>query len=164
MGYLNNTGLARFWAGIKSRIANNLTTTGAGYFLDARQGKALNDKLAQANTYTLLYTNASPASAFGEQTLAVNLSGYNHVMIEYFANGSWFNHVARVNVPIGRTGAMAIALAEYNNLRICHRTATPTATGVAFSPGYVRGAADGNAGTQNNQCSVPYRIWGVKGV
>lgn len=36
-----------------SAIANNLTTTTAGYVLDARQGKALNDKIA---TFTLTGT------------------------------------------------------------------------------------------------------------
>lgn len=47
MAYLDKTGLARFYDGMKSRfllksaVANDLTVTAAGYVLDARQGKAL---------------------------------------------------------------------------------------------------------------------------
>ena len=36
----------------KSDVANNLTTTGSGKVLDARQGKALNDKFSTMNTDT----------------------------------------------------------------------------------------------------------------
>ncbi len=34
-----------FWKKIKSRTANNLVATQEGYFLDARQGKVLNDRI-----------------------------------------------------------------------------------------------------------------------
>lgn len=201
MGYLDITGLSRFYAGIKAKfllkatvvnnlttsdtdkplsaaqgkeldekklnktdVANNLNTTDTGKALSAYQGKVLKDEINTAKRYTLLYTNAAPASVYAQQTVAMDLSGYQSVLIEFFANGGWFDWVGRINVPISRTGAMTIALAEYNNLRTCHRTATPTATGVAFSHGYVRIATDTSAGTQNNQCSVPYRIWGAEGV
>lgn len=69
MAYLDQNGLALFWNGLKSRflpktsVANNLTTTGEGYALDARQGKALNEevgkKLAIANVANNLTTTTS---------------------------------------------------------------------------------------------------------
>lgn len=36
----------------KTSIANNLTTTSSGYALDARQGKALNDRVSKLETWT----------------------------------------------------------------------------------------------------------------
>lgn len=46
---------SNIWNTIKTAIlgklvANNLTTTAAGYLLDARQGKALDDKISKLNT------------------------------------------------------------------------------------------------------------------
>ena len=47
---------SNIWNTIKTAIlgkltANNLTTTAAGYLLDARQGKALDDKISELNTH-----------------------------------------------------------------------------------------------------------------
>lgn len=58
MGFLDLPGLQYFYnkyvKGLKSHAfrdpANNLTTTASGYALDARQGKALNDKVTQLNS------------------------------------------------------------------------------------------------------------------
>ena len=58
MGFLDLPGLQHFYnkyvKGLKSHAfrdpANNLTTTASGYALDARQGKALNDKVTQLNS------------------------------------------------------------------------------------------------------------------
>ena len=58
MGFLDLPGLQYFYnkyvKGLKSHAfrdpANNLTTTESGYALDARQGKALNDKITQINS------------------------------------------------------------------------------------------------------------------
>ena len=59
MGYLNLSGLSRFYTGLKgkfllqSNVANVLTTTAAGKALDARQGKALKGLIDGGNpTYT----------------------------------------------------------------------------------------------------------------
>lgn len=53
ISYINNTSLSAIQSAVnnaikKSQIANNLTTTETGKVLDASQGKALNDKIAQA--------------------------------------------------------------------------------------------------------------------
>ena len=58
MGFLDLPGLQYFYnkyvKGLKSHAfrdpANNLTTTASGYALDARQGKALDDKVTQLNS------------------------------------------------------------------------------------------------------------------
>ena len=51
---------SNIWNTIKTAIlgklvANNLTTTAAGYLLDARQGKALDDKISKLNTDMFKY-------------------------------------------------------------------------------------------------------------
>ena len=72
MGFLDLPGLQYFYnkyvKGLKSHAfrdpANNLTTTESGYALDARQGKALNDKVTQLNSAlaikTTVLTSADP--------------------------------------------------------------------------------------------------------
>ena len=55
-------------------LANNLTTTTAGYALDARQGKALKDQLDQQNT-NLQYTTQTQTSPNGWYNLVLRKSG-----------------------------------------------------------------------------------------
>lgn len=77
MGFLDLPGLQYFYnkyvKGLKSHAfrdpANNLTTTESGYALDARQGKALNDKVTQLNsalTATVLYSGGGRALDYAQ--------------------------------------------------------------------------------------------------
>lgn len=82
MAYLDQTGLSRFFAGIKSRfllkanVANNLTTTAAGYALDARQGRTLNTAIAtKATTARYTATLSTTWSGSGPYTQTVAVSG-----------------------------------------------------------------------------------------
>lgn len=60
-------------------MANNLATTQEGYALDARQGKALDDKVAQLNS-ALAFMNAASAtdgSSFNKNFLGIGISDPN---------------------------------------------------------------------------------------
>lgn len=74
----------------KSNVANNLTTTGSGYALDARQGKALNDALSSKISNT--QGGANPVTSIQQST--------DGDMIVYGDYGEWTsfqnsNHVLR---------------------------------------------------------------------
>ena len=83
MGYLDLSGLSRFYVGLKERfllqadVANDLTITEAGKALDARQGKALSD-LCGEKAVTALYAAALPTagwSADAPYTQTVSVEG-----------------------------------------------------------------------------------------
>lgn len=83
MAYLDKTGLARFYDGMKSRfllksaVANDLTVTAAGYVLDARQGKALADLANGKASKTTATASLAVASwsGSGPYTQTVSVSG-----------------------------------------------------------------------------------------
>lgn len=63
-----------------ANLINNLTTTEAGFGLDARQGKALDDKITEIN--------GSLNDKFSQQYLVSNLSDIKYVGIYYIHNSS----------------------------------------------------------------------------
>lgn len=82
MAYLDNTGLTRFFAGLKNifvaktSVANNATTTAAGYVLDARQGQTLSTAIAaKAATARYTATLSTTWSGSGPYTQTVTVSG-----------------------------------------------------------------------------------------
>lgn len=93
MGFLDLPGLQYFYnkyvKGLKSHAfrdpANNLTTTASGYALDARQGKALNDKVTQLNS-ALATRNVCAEDRFNQDANAfygqVGWVTFFHVNIE----------------------------------------------------------------------------------
>lgn len=108
----------------------------------------------------LLWTNASPASAFSEQTLTFG-GTYDGYIIEvrcittqnayahcYVKNG--------VTVPIIAGKDNDFANAYYQHFG--WRCVTATANTLTFTGG----AYDDESGTHKNNCGVPTRIWGVK--
>lgn len=97
----------------------------------------------------LLWSNASPTSAFAAQTISLDLSGYTHVVVVgEHASGATLIAPATM-VPIGQTGFIL----SIGNL---YRTFTVSATGVAFAAGV------GDAATAS--IAIPLYIFGVKGV
>ena len=75
-------------------MANNLTTTAANYALDARQGKALNDKIPTVVTGTLI-------AGTGINIYAYSLVKYGNVVdIELELNGNTFSEDVSTNVAV----------------------------------------------------------------
>ena len=105
----------------------------------------------------LLWTNGSPTSDFGSQTIPLDLSDYNAVLVTFkwgkdSANPS-LNVVALVGVGMG------IASSVYN-ARV-YREFTPTSTGIQFAGGYYGATLSSSMGTGNGS-AVPYQIYGIR--
>ena len=140
---------------LKADIANNLTTEDAGKVLSALQGKVLNDALTLKAQYTLLYTNASPGSTFAAQTLALDLSAYDSVLIEYYVNIATLGYLPSIRVAKGRENLMSMTIADGSRYT---RNVSVNAAGLTFGDAYLNGQSVSNAS------NVPLRIFGVKGV
>lgn len=106
--------------------------------------------------WTLLWTNASPTSSFAAQTVSLDLSGYDAVLIIYkmdTATGTYYSHTC----PKGLT----MNLVGFYNYR-GRRGATMLDTGVTFGDG--SGASTTGSMETNNGMCIPYQIFGIKGV
>lgn len=110
----------------------------------------------------LLWTNASPTSAFAAQTISIDLSGYASIMTVF----------AYATTVTGRRGTQTQlvddakyafdAPNESESGLWCRRDVTAAATGVVFGGG---GYFSADAGfTANNIYAIPLYIYGIKGV
>lgn len=92
MGFLDLPGLQYFYnkyvKGLKSHAfrdpANNLTTTASGYALDARQGKALDDKVTQLNS---ALTETENYCVNEHHAMYIRIKGYTKELIMLNTNG-----------------------------------------------------------------------------
>ena len=101
----------------------------------------------------LLWTNASPTSAFAAQTVSLNLSDYDYVIIDTVANVETWN-ITQSFVFAGNKDANILIPA---NGLLHNRTIHTNNNGIQFD--------SGNAGqSANNLSCVPIRICGIKGV
>lgn len=75
--------IMKFFADIKTgafhTVVNNLTTTAAGYALDARQGKTLNDRYGSLNS--ALNSRANMACAYWGPKLKINMTNGTGIII-----------------------------------------------------------------------------------
>lgn len=127
------------------QVANNLTTTGAGYALDARQGKALNDTLLNnAKIYRINVISGETASngyfPLSSSYLADNfVSLQNGNEIHFGASANVLVLVSIVGAPVGGTRGWirleggntieeAIAYGNYGTLIINGLYAVDTST------------------------------------
>lgn len=104
---------------------------------------------------TLLWTNASFSSNFAAQTIALDLSGYDAVMITASSEATSF-------IPVGDQGAIT----TWNGYYICRRTVYTSVDGVNFSSATTWSQYGNNVNGAENpswQCR-PYKIYGFKGV
>ena len=108
---------------------------------------------------TLVWTNASPTTAFVAQTIPINLNEYEAVII--FARSfpissnttTWYLYDSII-LKNTRGGLFAASVTANN---IGNRLATVSNDGINFEGGYW-------AGNANNDYAVPYYIYGLKGV
>ena len=112
----------------------------------------------------LLWTNGSPTSSFSAQTISVDLSKYSHVCIGF---RGWQND-ATVSFIIAEVGQAAVhfevrnATATNQYAAVFQRTATVSATGIAFSA--CSGKLDIRTQTVStyNDGLIPFKIYGIK--
>lgn len=111
-----------------------------------------NGTIKTGMSINLLWTNPNPESAFAAQTVALDLSGYDAVLID--ANSGTDRNGGKIFFCfVGRAVAMDVWMpsvaSKYN------RMATVATTGVTFGQGYF--------GTNvNNICIIPLTIYGVR--
>lgn len=119
------------------------------------------DDVGAMSKWELLWTNASPTSSFSPQTVSLNLSGYDAVLI-YVANNTSRTCINGWILPKGAPQSKLVSFKTDYGLYPTSRNATVTATGVTFGDGY----DNGNSTTANlsNTCCIPYSIYGIKGV
>lgn len=100
----------------------------------------------------LLWTNASPSSAFAAQTLSINLRDYTFVMIE--------SNEGPVFCKVGNDAVMF----SHNSYYPCRRTVSVNTSGITFGEGlkYTACPGDAVASDKNTHC-IPRYIYGVKG-
>lgn len=100
----------------------------------------------------LLWTNASPTSAFADQTVTVG-SGYDGYLLELKTSTTVAKYTT---ILLGTSGTGNELYGIIVNAAKSHsRYITPTSSGVIFS-----GGLEGT--TSNNKVCIPTRIWGVK--
>lgn len=104
----------------------------------------------------LLWTNPSPTSAFSAQTVSLDLSGYDAVLVECtLTNSATSAHITGI-LLVGYAGNITGEGAGTNNY-IYVRNADVQATGLTFGTGY-------RSGTASTSYCIPFRIYGIKGI
>ena len=100
-----------------------------------------------------LWTNPSPSASFANQTVSVDLSDYDAVLIlvkhgtAQSADVSYDMYHGVIYLPVGVTGAYISAPSQAN-----YRSVNVTTSGVQFVT------------TSAAAASIPCKIWGVKGI
>lgn len=126
----------------------------------------LRKKGGAKNTPTLLWTNPSPLSSagFAAQTLSLDLSKYEGVLIESLINTNSTLDGFRMPVYVPKDGVQkyveagqlkVVPPASNFGATIYSRLVTVTDSGITFSTGYA------GPSTTNNTACIPYRIYGL---
>lgn len=102
-------------------------------------------------TCDLLWTNPNPDSNFSAQTVTLDLSGYDAVLVVVRLVATTQYH----NTNICMVGLTAILNGVDTGGARYARTADVTTTGIVFGQGYA-------SGTANARNAVPENIYGVK--
>lgn len=156
---------AKTAAGNAQTVANNAQTTAdeAHTAIDEHKEDKNNPHevtCAQigATSMTLLWENASPGSAFAEQTIQMNLSGYDAVLIEFYVLSVGDHYIVsfwgRLNEWI-----FANMTSGSSSLRLS-RTNQVLEDSILFG----RCSANGDSVTEVKDKMIPLRVYGIKGV
>jgi len=110
-----------------------------------------------ATAADLLWTNPSPTSSFAAQTVSLDLSGYDSVVIDFRFNSSTGRFVRK----LGRVGEEMYADMSYNYFgwrNVSVQTSGVTFTAYSYYTSYGGGSASSTA-----DAMIPVRIFGIKG-
>lgn len=106
-------------------------------------------------TFDLLWTNSDPTANFAAQTVSLDLSAYDAVLIIYLANLNRNAQYSRICLKNGYSNVLLGVISASSDIRT--RTANVTDSGVDFGAGYT--------GTSSaNSSNIPYLIYGIKGI
>lgn len=112
----------------------------------------------QANKH-LLWTNANPSSAFAEQDVTVNWSGYEMLEILYRPNttGDITTCHSATIVPVENQSGYIFDTAGSN----VYRAFTMKSNYIHFTSGYYYAGYGGTSPAASNNMIVPYKIYGI---
>ena len=118
----------------------------------------------------LLWTNASPNSAFGEQTLNLDLSGYAFVYIEFLAHcssGAWRWYRITQTVPVNTDSDwkyyQAAGYSETGSA-MAFRAYSLSNNQIRFGKSYYAASYNASTLSESSNLYVPVAIYGIKGV
>lgn len=106
-----------------------------------------------APVFKLLWTNSNPTASFAEQTIPLNLTNYDAVLVVYRITTSstykWWQ--------FGYVDGEGTGGAYRGNSYLYHRDFIASSSGVAFSKGY-------RDSTSGASYGIPVAIYGIKGI
>lgn len=128
------------------------------------------EELQGLGNKVLLWTNESPFSEFGTQTILTGnvLQGYDAIEIEsygYVTNSSNRQTTLPIIIHMNETGCMQSGAFGGSNYAsgvfwFATRKVTPSSSGIVFDNAY--GGYPNNGWAARNDMCVPYRIYGLK--
>lgn len=114
----------------------------------------------------LLWTNSAPTSSYAAQTLAIDLSEYDGIILKcigIYSAAQTFPNIRNTQqfIPKSFSGTLLFGTFESSgNIYISYRTVNVTNNGIVFGSGYQR---TGASIASNDTRAIPYEVWGVKG-
>ena len=115
--------------------------------------------VGKSSQLEVLWTNSAPTSAFAQQTVSLDLTNYDAVLIECNTSG---NTDTGKTIQFGLVGSTIRLMAEI--YQIHRRLATINSDGITFGNNYYLPAyANGNE-TASNGYLIPTRIYGLRAV
>ena len=105
---------------------------------------------------TKLWENASPTSNFAAQTITLDLSGYDGVLIRVTGGYGWQVY-SEFYLATGADGYMSAPFVWMG-----YRNVTVTESGVAFDGGQRQSSYGSTSWSDNGGAAIPVTIWGIK--
>lgn len=113
----------------------------------------------------LLWTNSKPSVAFAAQTVNLDLSNYDKVIIEFAGSKDTASSRCQYTLKVGQNNlcyGMANLAAGGSASYTCTRFVNVTTSSVVF-PACTYKAFNASTATTNNDYFIPLRIYGIGG-
>ena len=119
-------------------------------------------------TIKKLWENALPTSSFSAQTIALDLSGYDMVIIKSKAQADSTSLTRLISMGFIGENIPTVGylnLSSSSSIESAYRLAEVTTAGIKFATGYAKriSSSSDSAESKTNRC-IPIDIYGVKGV
>lgn len=105
----------------------------------------------------LLWTNPTPTAAFGAQTISVDLSGCDFIVVAYGTSNA---ADARLTHLIHEKGRTSLCISLLNNKIVYRAQNGVTDSGITFGNGASVSSYGSN--NENNAVMIPVKIYGLK--
>jgi hypothetical protein len=109
----------------------------------------------------LLWTNPDVTSSFAAQTIELDLSGYDFVLVEAYGVPSSENPVFNAFARVKGCSALEGQLFPEAAMMSC-RTFTTSVSQVSFNRAISSKFGQSNSWDTNNDTVIPYQIYGIK--